>query len=185
MAGLAGAGAGDHHDVSTEAAAAGGGRMKEAAVPAVHGESTCGDTPPLSVSINVPDSRSGLHPGRMPRTRDAGAAPPSETPLSEVQQPQLHSQPSWVLRSGGEVPAMPRSDSTRERDRRFDQFKTFSGRLERQLSTLRGVPQDPPAPHVDDGSSSTNSDDDDVPTADRYFAALEGPELDTLRVSTT
>ncbi|KAF6997884.1 hypothetical protein CFC21_014053 [Triticum aestivum] len=181
MAGLAGAGAGDHHDVSTEAAAAGGGRMKEAAVPAVHGESTCGDTPPLSVSINVPDSRSGLHPGRMPRTRDAGAAPPSETPLSEVQQPQLHSQPSWVLRSGGEVPAMPRSDSTRERDRRFDQFKTFSGRLERQLSTLRGVPQDPPAPHVDDGSSSTNSDDDDVPTADRYFAALEGPELDTLR----
>ena len=80
---------------------------------------------------------------------------------------------------------MPRSDSTRERDRRFDQFKTFSGRLERQLSTLRGVPQDPPAPHVDDGSSSTNSDDDDVPTADRYFAALEGPELDTLRVSTT
>ncbi|KAI5020636.1 hypothetical protein ZWY2020_045524 [Hordeum vulgare] len=166
MAGLAGAGAGDHHDVLTEAADAGRGRMKEAAVssvPAVagvHGESLPGDTP-LSVSINVPASRSGLHSGIKARASVAGAVPDD----TEVQQPRLHAQPE-----------VPRSDSTRERDRRFDQFKTFNGGLERQLSSLRRVPEDPSV-----ADSASNNSDDDVPTADRYFAALEGPELDTLR----
>ncbi|EMS66941.1 S-type anion channel SLAH2 [Triticum urartu] len=60
---------------------------------------------------------------------------------------------------------------------------TFSGRLERQLSSLRGVPQDI---DVEQGAASKISEedtdeDDEVPTADRYFAALEGPELETLR----
>ena len=88
---------------------------------------------------------------------------------------------------------VPRSDSTRERDRRFDHFKTFSGRLERQLSALRGVPQDSLTDAADvehaHGAASKISEedtdeDDDVPSADRYFAALEGPELETLRVRT-
>ncbi|KAE8781418.1 S-type anion channel SLAH2 [Hordeum vulgare] len=169
MAGLAGAGAGDHHDVLTEAADAGRGMMEAAvssvpAVAGVHGESTPGDTP-LSVSINVPASRSGLHSGIKARTSVAGAVPDD----TEVQQPRLHAQPE-----------VPRSDSTRERDRRFDQFKTFNGGLERQLSSLRRVPEDPSV-----ADSASNNSDDDVPTADRYFAALEGPELDTLRVCTT
>ncbi|KAH6828173.1 SLAC1-like protein 3 [Perilla frutescens var. hirtella] len=60
------------------------------------------------------------------------------------------------------------------RDKRFDSFKTWSGGLERQLSNLRG---------------RTSSDDDDehpqmgsVPVQ-RFFDALEGPELDVLRPS--
>uniref|UniRef100_A0A453A1F2 Uncharacterized protein n=1 Tax=Aegilops tauschii subsp. strangulata TaxID=200361 RepID=A0A453A1F2_AEGTS len=70
-----------------------------------------------------------------------------------------------------------------ERDRRFGHFKTFYGDLERQLSNLRGVPQDT---DVEKGEASKISEedideDDEVPTADRYFAALEGPELETLR----
>ena len=67
-----------------------------------------------------------------------------------------------------------RSDST-TRDRRFDHFKTFSGRLERQLSNLRGVAVDI-EPAADSSSNKiiseeeTDDDDGEVPTADRYFA---------------
>jgi hypothetical protein len=189
------------------------GRTKDAAVigvptAAVRHESTRGDTP-HSVSLSVPASPSGLHlaqVGMPPRSsvRGVGAVPPNEMTVDVhhptvpqlLKQARHHSQPSLVATRGacGEAPAaVPRSDSTRERDRRFDHFKTFSGRLERQLSALRGLPQDP-LPSADDieqgGSASKISEedtdeDDDVPSADRYFAALEGPELETLRVRTT
>uniref|UniRef100_A0ACD5TYZ6 Uncharacterized protein n=1 Tax=Avena sativa TaxID=4498 RepID=A0ACD5TYZ6_AVESA len=184
-----------------------GGRTKDAAVigvraAAVHHESTRGNTP-YSVSFSVPASPSGLHLSQVgmpprPSLRGVGAAPPSDT-MAEAHHPAApnllnqarhHSQPSLMVRgAGGEAPAVPRSDSTRERDRRFDHFKTFSGRLERQLSALRGLPQDP-LPSADDvehgGAASKISEEDtdeedEVPSADRYFAALEGPELETLR----
>ncbi|KAJ1264287.1 hypothetical protein BS78_09G251800 [Paspalum vaginatum] len=84
-----------------------------------------------------------------------------------------------------------RSESPR--DRRFDHFKTFSGRLERQLSSIRGGGSSPQAQHPAAAAGSVTrrmpsdseeeTDDDEVPTADRYFAALEGPELETLRPS--
>ncbi|XP_059312027.1 S-type anion channel SLAH3-like [Lycium ferocissimum] len=60
------------------------------------------------------------------------------------------------------------------KDTRFDSFKTWSGRLERQLSVLRGKEQAPisqPSPHIET-----------IPVG-RYFDALQGPELDTLRAS--
>ncbi|CAL5096479.1 unnamed protein product [Urochloa decumbens] len=84
--------------------------------------------------------------------------------------------------------ALARSDSAR--DRRFDQFKTFAGRLERQISSLRGgsshhhtADNNETADNNNESRSSDEeyTDDDEVPTADRYFAALEGPELETLR----
>ncbi|KAM3300552.1 hypothetical protein ACQJBY_041528 [Aegilops geniculata] len=176
-------------------AAGGAGRTAKDAAVTSHADTPC------SVSFSVPGSPSGLHLaqlGMAPFVRgndaDVGAArvPPSESKVELVHYtavPQLlkqarhHSQPSLVVRGGGEVPTVLRSDSTRERDRRFDHFKTFSGRLERQLSSLRGVPQDI---DVEQGAASKISEedtdeDDEVPTADRYFAALEGPELETLR----
>ncbi|KAI5020637.1 hypothetical protein ZWY2020_045525 [Hordeum vulgare] len=172
-----------------------GGRTTKEAAAAAYAET------PSSVLISIPGSPSGLHLaqlGKPPFVRankaDVGspAVPPSEPKVERVHHPAVpqllkqarhHSQPSLVVRAGGEVPAVPRSDSMRERDRRFDQFKTFSGRLERQLSSLRGVPQDI---GVEKGAASKISEvdtdeDDQVPTADRYFAALEGPELETLR----
>jgi hypothetical protein len=174
-------------------------------VPSRH-ESTRGDTP-CSVSLSVPASPSGLHLAQLgmpplPPVNGEGAVPPSKTKLVHhsslpqlLNQARHHSQPTLVVRdTGGEAPAVPRSDSTRERDRRFDHFKTFSGRLERQLSALRGQPQEPLPDAVDiergHGAASKISEEDtdeeeDVPSADRYFAALEGPELETLRVSTT
>ncbi|KAM3413145.1 hypothetical protein ACQJBY_004363 [Aegilops geniculata] len=176
-------------------AAGGAGRTAKHAAVASHADTPC------YVSFSVPGSPSGLHLAQLgmpPFVRgidaDVGAArvPPSDSKVELVHHPAVphllkqarhHSQPSLVVRVGGDVPTVLRSDSTRERDRRFDQFKTFSGRLERQLSSLRGVPQDI---DVEQGAASKISEedtdeDDEVPTADRYFAALEGPELETLR----
>ncbi|VAH11359.1 unnamed protein product [Triticum turgidum subsp. durum] len=172
-----------------------GGRTTKEAAAASYAETSS------SVLISVPGSPSGLHLAQLgmpPFVRanetgvDAPAVPPSESTVQRAHYPAVpqllkqaryHSQPSLVVRGGGEVPAVPRSDSSRERDRRFDHFKTFSGRLERQLSSVHRVPQDT---DVEKGAASKISEedtdeDDAVPTADRYFAALEGPELETLR----
>uniref|UniRef100_A0A453A1H5 S-type anion channel SLAH2 n=1 Tax=Aegilops tauschii subsp. strangulata TaxID=200361 RepID=A0A453A1H5_AEGTS len=165
-----------------------GGRTTKKAAAAAYAET------PSSVLINVPGSPSGMPSFVCANEADVGApaVPPTVSKVERAHHlavPQLlkqarhHSQPSLVVRTGGEVPAVLRSDSMRDRDRRFDQFKTFSGRLERQLSSLRGVPQNT---DVEKGAASKISEedtdeDDEVPTADRYFAALEGPELETLR----
>ncbi|KAK9672559.1 hypothetical protein RND81_12G108600 [Saponaria officinalis] len=66
----------------------------------------------------------------------------------------------------------------RLRDNRFDSFKTWSGKLERQLSHLRGRPTEPEPERTRFGN-----DADGALPVDRYFDALEGPELDTLRPS--
>ena len=63
------------------------------------------------------------------------------------------------------------------KDKRFDSFKTWSGKLERQLSNLRGKPRES-EPEED---SVRNSENEALPVH-RYFDALEGPELETLRV---
>ncbi|KAM3413141.1 hypothetical protein ACQJBY_004359 [Aegilops geniculata] len=107
---------------------------------------------------------------------------PAEARL--MKQTQHHSWRSLV--GGGEAPALRQSDSTRELDRRFNNFKTFSGRLERQLSSLRGLQHGLPPVDIEHGAasniSSEDTDEENVaPSADRYFAALEGPELETLR----
>ncbi|XP_026661135.2 S-type anion channel SLAH3-like [Phoenix dactylifera] len=72
---------------------------------------------------------------------------------------------------------MPRSYSSR--DKRFDSFKTWSGKLERQLSNFRGKPQEPDV----EANDSDIEEIEAVPEVERYFDALEGPELDTLRAS--
>lgn len=65
----------------------------------------------------------------------------------------------------------------RLRDKRFDSFKTWSGRLERQLSHFRGRQREP-----EPGATVPENAEVETLPADRYFDALEGPELDTLRV---
>uniref|UniRef100_J3M508 Uncharacterized protein n=1 Tax=Oryza brachyantha TaxID=4533 RepID=J3M508_ORYBR len=66
------------------------------------------------------------------------------------------------------------------RDKRYDSFKTWSGKLERQITHLAGVGPETPAEKDGDeaiGSHRTFS----LPKVDRFFAALEGPELDQLK----
>ncbi|XP_076927638.1 S-type anion channel SLAH2-like [Bidens hawaiensis] len=71
----------------------------------------------------------------------------------------------------------PRMDGMK--DNRFNSFKTWSGRLERQLSVLRGKSFSRNDPEI---NPPQNIQGESLP-ADRYFDALEGPELETLRPS--
>ncbi|KAK8456829.1 hypothetical protein SEVIR_3G080000v4 [Setaria viridis] len=79
------------------------------------------------------------------------------------------------------------SRGSMSRDKRYDSFKTFSGKLERQLTHLAGA-----AEVREEGEDGNGDDDDDaitasrstsLPKVDRFFAALEGPELDKLKSS--
>lgn len=64
------------------------------------------------------------------------------------------------------------------RDKRFDSFKTWSGKLERQISNLRGGNRDTDG---QDSQPQQHTEKANVPVH-RYYDALEGPELDVLRV---
>ncbi|KAL3524349.1 hypothetical protein ACH5RR_017183 [Cinchona calisaya] len=66
----------------------------------------------------------------------------------------------------------------RLKDERYDSFKTWSGKLERQLSNIRGKHRE----NVHESNSQEKVEMENLPV-DRYFDALQGPELDTLRPS--
>ncbi|XVF53492.1 hypothetical protein PTKIN_Ptkin05aG0103400 [Pterospermum kingtungense] len=68
------------------------------------------------------------------------------------------------------------------KDKRFDSFKTWSGKLERKLSHLRGRPRISESEEEEE-ESVRNSENNEAPPVDRYFDALQGPELETLRPS--
>ncbi|XP_020589305.1 S-type anion channel SLAH3-like [Phalaenopsis equestris] len=62
--------------------------------------------------------------------------------------------------------------------KRYDTFKTWSGKLERRFSNLHGKPIEP-----DDANNLNDTEPESLPALDRYLDALEGPELDTLKAS--
>lgn len=84
----------------------------------------------------------------------------------------------------------------RARDTSYDSFKTWSGKLEKQITThLRGVGvvrqqgEGGAEPEEEErGAAATSSSgrpaysSASMPRVQRFFAALEGPELDKLRV---
>ncbi|KAM3300536.1 hypothetical protein ACQJBY_041513 [Aegilops geniculata] len=146
------------------------------------GESICS----IQMVIGVLDGELDVSPGALQAQDETPCSVLFSVPASLSG---LHLAPAMAGGAKVEVddPARPRSESMRERDGRFDHFRTFSGRLERQLSILRGVvPHEPPADDIECNTapkiSMEHTDEgDDIPSADRYFAALEGPELETLR----
>ncbi|KAL6865251.1 hypothetical protein ACP4OV_016402 [Aristida adscensionis] len=97
----------------------------------------------------------------------------------------FHSQPN----PGGAPPARSESRAgrggrTMARDKRYDSFKTFSGKLERQLTHLAGAPEvaDEEEEYAG-GDAITARRTTSMPKVDRFFDALEGPELDKLKPS--
>ncbi|CAH2044254.1 unnamed protein product, partial [Thlaspi arvense] len=62
------------------------------------------------------------------------------------------------------------------KDHRYNSFKTWSGKLERQF-TRKPTSVEPEAPPRDKEDVNHN----EAMPVDRYYAALEGPELETLR----
>ncbi|CAL4959112.1 unnamed protein product [Urochloa decumbens] len=80
------------------------------------------------------------------------------------------------------------------RDKSYDSFKTWSGKLEKQIAAhlLGGRPpheqqpqeeEEEEEPEEDDAATSHRRHSSSMPEVQRFFAALEGPELDKLRSS--
>nr|XP_034596970.1 S-type anion channel SLAH2-like isoform X3 [Setaria viridis] len=75
------------------------------------------------------------------------------------------------------------------RDTSYDSFKTWSGKLEKQITTHllggRAPPQqqEEEEPEEDDTATRSRRNSSSMPEVQRFFAALEGPELDKLRSS--
>ncbi|KAB1204939.1 S-type anion channel SLAH3 [Morella rubra] len=145
-----------------------------------------------SISISMPPSPVGVHLQNTRRVLFSGdtifskgipdSLDVSSTTISEP--PKHHSQPiptgaAYNKATNGGQFAYHQS-IRRLKDKRFDSFKTWSGKLERQITILRGKP----APEVESESESGQSREMErnLPV-DRYFDALEGPELETLKAS--
>ncbi|KAI3815793.1 hypothetical protein L1987_15475 [Smallanthus sonchifolius] len=108
-----------------------------------------------SVSISMPPSPMEVTMHNTKRVAFRGEPPTTK----------FHSQP---------IPTFANRQVRKLKDERYNSFKTWSDKLERQISTLRGKP--PGEPQVITPRSENLS-------IDRYFDALEGPELETLRPS--
>lgn len=142
-----------------------------------------------SISISMPSSPSALN---VEQARSVQSLDDSLT-TSFVGQPGLppkksrfYSQPiQSVVTPDNAVTILGKSPNTPQRisrtnrlkDKRFDSFKTFSGKLEQQISNLRGKPQIP-----EEAAGPEIAESDVFPAVHRYFDALEGPELETLKV---
>lgn len=87
-----------------------------------------------------------------------------------------HSQPISFGRSNTVATSDVLTQSNKFKDKRYDSFKTWSGKLEKQISNLRGKP---PEPEIENLTKNTKRE---VVPAHRFFDALEGPELDKLKV---
>ncbi|KAL0358911.1 UNVERIFIED_CONTAM: S-type anion channel SLAH3 [Sesamum angustifolium] len=149
-----------------------------------------------SVSISMPPSPIEAHIQNTKRVlfRDTetilgNSVPNSATSYTnfgaQTKQARFYSQPipkgsvlNEAITSGKSANLPPRNPRIEKlRDNRYDSFKTWSGKLERQISNLRGKRQPEQGSHAQQPAQMES-----VPV-DRYFDALEGPELDTLRAS--
>ncbi|KAM0903362.1 hypothetical protein ACQ4PT_018616 [Festuca glaucescens] len=152
-----------------------------------------GFRPTQHVSISLPTSPTGFgehhhlppHAGELHRLSRTSAADEAERP------PAQHVvRPSKVMFRSQPIPGgVPAHMAGRMNSRggrgRYDSFKTFSGKLERQITHLAGgggVPANTPEEEVGDAISGERTASM-APNVDRFFAALEGPELDKLKSS--
>ncbi|XP_054818589.1 S-type anion channel SLAH3-like isoform X2 [Prosopis cineraria] len=94
----------------------------------------------------------------------------------DVKEPTSYSQP--MPKGCDQFPEAFSYNFCKSRDIRYDSFKTWSGKLERQITMLRG--KSPKPSHLPDHDNNMTGNDKPLPV-DRYFDALEGPELETLR----
>lgn len=93
-------------------------------------------------------------PNGVPNVEPASGRSTPQHPESQARNPQVH----------------------RLKENQYDSFKTWSGKLERQLTMLKGKPMEP-------RQEPRFTPETEALPVDRYFDALEGPELDRLRQS--
>ncbi|KAF8733568.1 hypothetical protein HU200_014873 [Digitaria exilis] len=168
--------------------------------------------PPFPVSsISLPASPSGfvdeLQRNALTDAPERMMAPP-RAPAAAVQpdkvvfrsQPIPAAPPATGVNAGGHLghgvdpsrsaPHAARSKAQR-RDKSYDSFKTWSGKLEKQITShlLGGRPaqqqqeEEEPEEEDDAAAMTTRRNSASMPQVQRFFAALEGPELDRLRSS--
>uniref|UniRef100_A0A8I6W593 S-type anion channel SLAH2 n=2 Tax=Hordeum vulgare subsp. vulgare TaxID=112509 RepID=A0A8I6W593_HORVV len=141
-------------------------------------------------SISLPSSPTGFEPlvapgGDLHERKQAmpNAAQEPAQHVRFVQQPHKLMFRSQPIPGGVPTHGVRRiSSRTMNRDKRYDSFKTFSGKLERQITHLAGggVPASTPEEEeLAQGQGEAVSSEN----VDRFFAALEGPELDKLKSS--
>nr|XP_027124916.1 S-type anion channel SLAH3-like isoform X3 [Coffea arabica] len=170
---------------------------------AADGQSDLSQTQRLhSVSISMPSTPAGNHSSNAKKvlfndsneiifSNDVSnsAASTNYGGAAELKTTKFHSQPMPTGSTSDEVVANGKFPSHPEgplrnpainglKDKRFDTFKTWSGKLERQISNLRGKNRE----DTHDSNPQENIEVESLPV-DRYFDALQGPELDTLRPS--
>ncbi|CDP19331.1 unnamed protein product [Coffea canephora] len=170
---------------------------------AADGQSDLSETQRLhSVSISMPSTPAGNHSSNAKKvlfndsneiifSNDASnsAATTNYGGAAELKITKFHSQPmptgstSHQVVANGKFPSHPEGPLRNPainglKDKRFDNFKTWSGKLERQISNLRGKNRE----DTHDSNPQENIEVETLPV-DRYFDALQGPELDTLRPS--
>ncbi|XP_044952709.1 S-type anion channel SLAH2-like [Hordeum vulgare subsp. vulgare] len=171
----AGAGEQAHAASLTEAAVIVGGMTTLTIKDAAPAETPCFPGSPSGLSLS--QAQLGMPPSI--RSCNPARVLPSDSKLEGhiPAEPRLMKQ---TVVGGDEAPSLLRRDGARElSDSRFDHLKTFSGRL--RCLQLGLLPVD-----IEHGAAPNNSNGDAdeqnvVPSADRYFAALQGPELETLR----
>ncbi|KAJ6818384.1 putative S-type anion channel SLAH2 [Iris pallida] len=141
-----------------------------------------------TISISMPTTPSGLYDEKANSVLFSDGVHGQQQPLHssflasaspQLQKSRFNSQPLQTKLSPGQTPgSAPTPRCSRLKDKRFDSFKTWSGKLERQISNLRGRPAEP-----EEIDETEMAEPEAIPAVDRYFESLEGPELETLKSS--
>ncbi|KAD2392914.1 hypothetical protein E3N88_39891 [Mikania micrantha] len=135
-------------------------------------------TPSISISMPPSPTEASLQNTKRVAFRDDVESVGKNEPPT-ISATKFYSQPIPTgvgFADAGKFPNRPVKNPRIEKlkDERYNSFKTWSGKLERQISTFRGKPStEPPV---------LTPRTENLPV-DRYFDALEGPELETLRAS--
>ncbi|GMY07348.1 S-type anion channel SLAH2-like [Fagus crenata] len=143
-------------------------------------------TPPSPVNVHSQNTKRVLFSGEtIFKDRILDSSGVSKTASSKLpKHSKHHSQPILTgpafeeAITGGQFAYHP--SIKRLKDKRFDSFKTWSGKLERQITLLRGKLTREAGPEDD---TVQNTEVEKHLPVDRYFDALEGPELETLKAS--
>ncbi|KAM1070228.1 hypothetical protein FF1_002068 [Malus domestica] len=142
-----------------------------------------------SVAISMPTSPEEIHLQNKKRNLFIGGIPASSATLKGASSSTLPKTAKFHLQpmekssafeeemNTGHFPSHPSIESLK--DKRYDTFKTWSRKLDRKITLLHG---NRPGETESENVNGKIEEIERLP-ADRYFDALEGPELDTLRPS--
>ncbi|TVU02941.1 hypothetical protein EJB05_51533 [Eragrostis curvula] len=152
--------------------------------------------PALPTSISLPASptrfdigRAGVEQLQRYAIADASSRMPPLPPaaMSQPDRVVFRSQPMppHANKNSDMDRAKQQQQQAARRDKSYDSFKTWSGKLEKHLLGSRPQQEEPEPEEPEAEAAATNHQHHHhhMPRVQRFFAALEGPELDKLRSS--